>query len=73
MCARAITVVAVVDETAVTLREEGVALLHEHAVVAVTWLADGQVNRDLVTGISEGFPYSVCRLPDFNSTLVTSE
>lgn len=51
MCARAIAVVAIVDETAVTLREEGVALLHEHAVVAVNLLASGQVRIDLVNNI----------------------
>lgn len=39
MRAGAITVPAIVDETAVTLREESVALLHIHAVVAVSLLA----------------------------------
>jgi hypothetical protein len=42
--ARAISVEAVVDETAVTLGEEGVALLHVHAVVAVSWSANGRAS-----------------------------
>lgn len=47
--AGAIAVEAIVDETAVTLGEECVALLHEHAVVAVDGLADVILKLGLVT------------------------
>lgn len=57
--ARAIAVVAVVDETAIALREKSVALLHEHAVVAVSRSANGRSKLLFVTIISGWSTYSV--------------